>query len=188
MKKSLLVLAAVLAPSVAQAATFEIDPDHAFAVFRAKHLGIGVTYGRFDDVRGSFELNDGNPSASSVKIEIDPASVNSGVAKRDGHLKGPDFLHSKQFREFSFVSRKVKRLGKDRYEVEGTLTLRGVEKPLTVVVESTGEGKDPWGGYRAGFQTAFDLKRSEFGMTYGLSNNLVGDTIHIEFAVEGIRK
>lgn len=181
-------LAALLVPTSVQAATFEIDGDHAFAIFRAEHIGIGLTYGRFDEVFGSFELNEKNPSASSVEIEIDPASVNSGVKKRDGHLKGPDFLSTKQFREFSFESTSVKRLSKGRFEVKGQLTLRGVKKPLTVIVESTGEGKDPWGGYRAGFKTSFDLKRSEFGMTYGLSNDLVGDTIHIDFAVEGIRK
>ncbi|MEM6731760.1 MAG: YceI family protein [Myxococcota bacterium] len=190
MKKTMIVIGLLVVSGAvdARASTYAIDSDHAFAVFRAEHLGIGVTYGRFDKVSGSFELNEKQPSASSVQIMIDPASVNSGVKKRDGHLRGPDFLNAKQFREFSFESSVVKRVGDGRYEVKGTLKLRGVSKPLTVTVVSTGEGRDPWGGYRAGFKTSFELRRSEFGMTYGLSNGLVGDTITVEFAVEGLRK
>ncbi|MEO1171918.1 MAG: YceI family protein [Myxococcota bacterium] len=178
----------VLATSAGPGAEYTIDPDHAFALFSASHLGIGVTHGRFDRVSGSFVLDESSPASSSVVIQIDPASVNSGVKKRDGHLLGPDFLHAKQFPKFTFKSQSVRRLGPGRFEVAGTLELRGKSKPLTVRVESTGQGKDPWGGYRAGFKTSFELKRSEFGMTYGVADGLVGDTVRIEFAAEGIRR
>lgn len=188
MRSFLVFVALALVTVSAEAASYRIDPDHAFALFSTTHLGIGITHGRFDRVAGTFELDEANPTNSSVRIEIDPASVNSGVKKRDRHLVGPDFLHAKQFPKFVFQSRAVRKLSAGRFEVSGTLELRGKKKPVTVVVESTGAGKDPWGGYRAGFKTSFELKRSEYGMSYGLTDGLVGDTVRIEFATEGIRQ
>ncbi len=168
--------------SQGKAAHFEIDGAHSAVVFRIKHLGISYTYGRFDEVSGTVDFGGSN----AVSITIKTGSVSTGNAKRDGHLKSPDFFSAKEFPTITFKSTSWKSVEGDSYDVTGDLTLHGVTKSVTAKVEKTGEGDRGKMGYRIGFHTELDIKRSDFGMTK--LAQAVGDDVHLAISVEGIRK
>ncbi len=167
---------------------YSVDGGHSAALFKVKHAGIAYTHGRFDKFLETSAVvwDAANPAASSFVIAIDPESVNTGIEKRDQHLRNPDFFDAKQFPAFGFTSTAVKKLDDTTYEVTGNLTIHGVTKPLTVKALKTGEGKDPWGGYRIGFETSFTVKRSDFGMTKVTES--VGDDVAITFSIEAKKK
>ncbi len=166
--------------------TYQVDPVHSSAIFRIKHLGIAYVYGRFNDLSGTLKINDETPAGSVVEIHADTKNVDTFNAERDNHLRSPDFFHSKKFPIVSFKSKSFTKVSKDMYEVTGDLALLGVTRPLTVKVQRTGEGKDPWGGFRIGFETTFTIRRSDFGMNFMMGD--VGDEVRIILSVEGIRK
>ena len=168
--------------SQGKAAHYEIDGAHSAAVFRIKHLGISYTYGRFDDISGTVDFGGSN----AVSITIKANSVNTGNAQRDGHLKSPDFFSAKEFPTITFKSTSWESAGGDSYDITGDLTLHGVTKSVTAKVEKTGEGERGKHGYRIGFHTEFDIKRSDFGMTK--LGSAVGDDVHLVLSVEGMRK
>jgi len=120
--------------------------------------------------------------------------VDTGNAKRDEHLRGPDFFNAKEFPAISFKSTSLTATESDgadagkAYTLAGDLTLMGVTKPITVQAVKLAEGKDPWGNFRIGFDTSFKIKRSDFGMTYGVDNGVVGDEVTIMLSFEGIKK
>jgi polyisoprenoid-binding protein YceI len=177
-----LALALLAAPAAAD--DYAIDPTHTAVLFRVKHLGVSYTYGRFNEVEGTFKLKDGLPDA--IQVTIQAKSVDTGNKKRDDHLRGPDFFNVKQFPTITFKSKAVKRTGTDTFEVTGELSLHGKTKEITFAAKKIGEGKDPWGGYRAGAELVFTVKRSEFGMTYMPDG--IGDDVRIVVGVEGIKK
>jgi polyisoprenoid-binding protein YceI len=166
--------------------TYEVDLEHSSITFRIKHLGITYVYGRFNDMSGILKIDNQTPANSSVQVSAKTESVDTNVPKRDDHLRSPDFFDAKKFPTISFTSKSFKKLDEDTYEVAGSLNLHGITRPLTVTVEHTGSGKDPWGGYRTGYETTFTIKRSDFGMTTML--NGVGDEVRITLSIEGIRK
>jgi len=178
-----LLACAALTPA---ADSYQNDGDHAFALFRVKHMDAGYSWGRFNGVSGSISWEAADPSKSTVSVSIAADSLDTHNDKRDQHLKGPDFLDAKQFSTLTFASQSFKKLSGESYEVTGTFTLHGVSKPLTVTVAKTGEGKDPWGNERIGFETSFVIKRADFGMTNMPGG--VGDEVTIHLSVEGIKK
>lgn len=177
-------LVSIQSPSSPQgeAARYEVDPVHTSVIFRIGHLGISKTYGRFDDVSGTVDLGGSN----AVSITVQAASVDTGNEKRDNHLRSPDFLSVKEFPTISFKSSAWKKTGDDVWDVTGTLTLHGTTKEITIPVEKTGEGKTPMGDYRIGFESTFDLERTDYGMTKMVGP--VGDDVRLIIAVEAIRK
>jgi polyisoprenoid-binding protein YceI len=168
--------------------SFEIDASHSAVIYRIKHLGVAYNYGRFNDVSGSFVFDADEPEASSISVEIDTASVDSGNEKRDNHLRSPDFFNAKQFPTATFESTSVRKTGPSVYEVTGDFTMLGQTMPITATINKTGEGKDPWGGFRSGIETTFTIKRSDFGMMYMVENGGLGDEVRLTVALEGIRK
>ncbi|HEV8605774.1 MAG TPA: YceI family protein, partial [Tepidisphaeraceae bacterium] len=128
---------------------------------------VGHVYGRFNEPNGTVTIDDADPTKSSFTLELQTQKVDTGIQKRDEHLRSPDFFNVKQFPSIKFKSTAVKKTDKG-YEVTGDLTLHGVTKPITVNLEQTGQGAM---GPRQiiGFETTVDLKRSEFGM-----NNMMG--------------
>ena len=186
MKRTLLMLA--LAATVA-AATYEVDPVHSSVIFKIQHLGTSWTYGRFNDISGSIEMDAAKPEASSVTFTVKVDSVDTGNAKRDQHLKSPDFFNAKQFPEITFKSTAVKSLGKDAAEVTGDLSLHGVTKSVTAKVSKVGEGKHPKSGAEmVGFEASFLIKRTDFGMTYAVGPTGGGDEVSLIVALETHRK
>ncbi len=188
--RSLALVLATLSPLAASQAnaadTYEIDAAHAAAVFQVNHLGISTTHGRFNEISGSFVVDEANVGKSSVQLEIKTKSVDTANAKRDEHLRGPDFFDVKQYSKITLVSKSVSKNADGSYQVTGDVTMHGVTKTVSVAFKKVGEGKDPWGGYRAGFDATFSLKRSDFGMKYMLEG--IGDDVKINVAIEGVRK
>lgn len=165
----------------ARAESYQLDVSHTAVVFKIQHIQYSHTYGRFNDVQGSFALGDQPMFEFSVKT----ASIDSNFKKRDDHLRGPDFFNAKQFPMITFKSTKVETDGKN-LAVTGDLSLHGVTQTVTIPLQKMGEGQDPWGQHRAGFSTTFTIKRSEFGMTNML--DLVGDDVSLMISFEGVRQ
>ena len=164
--------------------TFQVDAGHSHVLFRTTHLGLAYAHGRFNGMSGTFTLGD----APSIEITIDATSVDTQNAKRDGHLKGPDFFNSGEYPNATFKSTKVESSGEDTFTVTGDLILLGKSKSYTFEAKKVGEGKDPWEGYRAGLAASFEIKRSDFGMNWGLDNGAVGDEVLLEISLEGVRE
>lgn len=190
-KQSLLALAVssigvMSLPALADTYTIDTKGAHASINFAIKHLGYSVLTGRFDTFSGEFTYDPAKPEASTVNVTIDTGSVNSNHAERDKHLRSPDFLNVEKFPKATFVSKKIVLDDKDEFDIVGDLTLNGVTKSITIEVEKVGEGKDPWGGYRAGFsgETTINLKDFNVKMDLGPASQ----TVQLELEVEGIKK
>ena len=171
----------------AVAAEYEIDIEgmHAAIEFRILHLGYSVLTGRFNDFGGSFSWDRDNLEASSIEVTINTASIDSNHAERDKHLREEDFLNVEKYPQAMFKSTKYKG-DASAGTLEGILTLHGVSKPIAIDVQYIGEGDDPWGGYRAGFEGSVSIRRSDFGMMYDLGPK--SDEMQLDLYIEGIRK
>ena len=167
---------------------YEIDTAHSMIIFRAKHNGVSYNYGRFNEFTGKLMMDATDVSMSMVEFEVKAASVDTGNEKRDQHLRSSDFFSAKQFPVITFKSTKVKAKEdkKDVLEVTGDLALHGVKKSITVDVEITGRAQGREGESLIGFESTFTIKRSEFGMTYGMGG--ISDDIRITVSVEAARK
>ncbi|BDF94482.1 MULTISPECIES: YceI family protein [Pseudoalteromonas] len=192
MKKLLLsaaVTATMFAASATHAAEYVIDTQgaHAFVNFKIKHLGYSWLHGRFNTFDGSFSYDSANPNASQIMVTIDTKSIDSNHAERDKHLRGGDFLNVDKFPTATFKSTSIKFDDDgDEADVTGEFTLHGVTKTITFEIDKIGEGKDPWGGYRVGFEGETSLKLADFGIDY----NLGPASTHVDIGlyIEGIRK
>lgn len=185
---SLVVAITALMAQPSVAAQYKIDTEgaHAAINFRIKHLGFSWLTGRFDKFSGTFSFDKANPSASSVKVEIDTASINSNHAQRDKHLRDKDFLDVSQFPKATFESTSVKLTGDDKATITGNLTLRGVTKEIVIEAERVGGGKDPWGGEREGFTGTTKLTLADFGITYDLGP--ASKEVELSLEVEGVKQ
>jgi len=170
---------------VAPAGSYKIDPGHTNVMFSVSHLGFSNLAGRFNKMEGDISLNPkGN---SKVTVNIKTASVDSNHDKRDTHLRGPDFFNVKQYPVMKFVSDKVSYNAKgEPVQVSGKLSLHGKTKSVTLAVTPIGAGKDPWGGYRIGYDATTTIKRSDFGMNYMQGG--IGDDIQITLNIEAIKQ
>ena len=192
MKKLLLsaaVTATMFAASATHAAEYVIDTQgaHAFVNFKIKHLGYSWLHGRFNTFDGSFSYDSANPNASQIMVTIDTKSIDSNHAERDKHLRGGDFLNVDKFPTATFKSTSIKFDDDgDEADVTGEFTLHGVTKTIIFEIDKIGEGKDPWGGYRVGFEGETSLKLADFGIDY----NLGPASTHVDIGlyIEGIRK
>ena len=163
---------------------FNVDPVHSTAIFRAHHLRAGMFYGRFNDVTGTIDLVDESPV---FDITIDINSVDTNNEKLDGHLKSPDFFNAVEFPSMTFKSASAKKIGDEKYEVSGDITIHGVTKPLTVRMSKTGQVTNRR-GEMIGFETEFTITRSDFGMMYGVEGGALSDSIKVIVALEAGRK
>ncbi len=179
------------APRAQAAATkFEIDASHSAIFFRLDHLGVSAAYGRFNVFKGSFALDGDNVAASSVSVEVDASSVDTGHEGRDKHLMSPDFFNAGEHKTITFTSTRVsKTTSPKHFDVTGKLTLRGVTKEVTIRMEKIGE-KDLGErfGYRAGFEGTLRIKRTDFGMGWGVDKGMLGDEVKLTLAFEGVKK
>lgn len=179
---------AAAAPAAAAAAPtkYSVDAVHSAVIFSVKHFNAGYTFGRFNDFTGSIVLDSANPANSSIEVVVKTESVDTANAKRDQHLRNADFFNAKQFPTITFKSTSIKPLGDDKFELKGTLTLNGKTQEITAPFVKTGEGKDPWGGYRVGGEATFSVKRSDFGITYMPDG--IGDEVRLIISIEGIKE
>lgn len=179
------VVLAMLLSSGAWAAEYKVDLSHAFIQFEISHLGFSTLVGRFNDFDGSFTWDKANPASASIEVRVNTASIDSNWAERDKHLRGDEFLDVEQYPTAVFKSTKYHG-DANGGRMDGTLTLHGVTKPITLDVKVIGEGDDPWGGYRAGFAAKTSINRSDFGISYNLGP--AAETMTFDLFIEGIRQ
>ena len=166
--------------------TYTLDPTNCYVVFRIMYLGVGYTFGGFQGPTGKMVFDDNAQANSWIEMQVQASMVSTLVSKRDNHIKSADFLNADKYPAISFQSRSVRKAGNNQYEIVGDLMLLGKKQPLTVTAVKTGEAKDPWGNYRVGFETAFTIKRSEFGMDFML--NGLSDEVQLTVSVQGVRQ
>lgn len=166
--------------------SFNVDPAHSGVLYRVMHLDASPFWGRFNKVSGKISIDDENLDAANVEITVDATSVDSNSAGRDRHLSNQDFLNVKQFPTITFKSKSVKKVGESKYEITGALTLVGKTNTITFLAERTGAGNvNPRFGYRVGFEAVFTIKRSDYGMSYGVKQKILGDEVRMVVALEG---
>lgn len=174
------------APAALAPSTIALDPVHSMAVFRIQHLGAGFFWGRFNEVAGTVRWPLDDSAAPSFDVVVEVKKVDTGSAKLDGNLQGPSFFNEAEFPTIAFKSTGATRVGERRYTVTGDLTLRGVTKSIEVDCVVTGIGKGPT-GQKVGFECTFALKRSDYGMKWGIDapKGALGDEVKMIIALEG---
>jgi len=180
-------------PVLTYTATWQMDPDHSSFQFKIRHLTVSNVKGDFNKSRGVVTIDDQNITNLKVEVFIDAASVNTGHAQRDEHLRGPDFFDVTKYPTITFVSKKVIKADTDRLKVVGDLTIHGVTREITVDVEGpTPEVKDPWGNFRRGATATTKINRRDFGLTWNkvldTGGLVVGEEVNIYVELELVRK
>ncbi len=170
-------------PFAGMADEYQIDTTHSKALFRVLHNGVAPFYGRFNDVSGTISFDGSSADSLSLNVTVKVESVDTGNDKLDGHLKSPDFFNARENPTLTFKSSSVKPAGDGSFAVTGELTIHGVTKTVTVEVENTGMAESGR-GKRCGFETIFEIKRSDYGMSYGLDRGMLGDDIRVIVGLE----
>lgn len=183
-----LALGSALFAGQALAADYAIDKagQHAFVNFKTGHLGFSYMHGTFKDFDGSFSFDAAKPEAGKIEVTLKTASIDTNHAERDKHLRSDDFLNVSKHPTATFKSTSIKSTGEGTADVTGDLTLNGVTKPVVIAAQFIGEGKDPWGGYRAGFAGTTTIKMKDFGIKMDLGP--ATENVELTFSVEGVRK
>jgi polyisoprenoid-binding protein YceI len=170
---------------------YTVDVAHTRIGVRARHAMVTTVRGAFEEFEGTAHLDVGDPAASSVQLRIRAASIDTGVADRDAHLRSPDFLDVETYPELVFSSTEVEQLDEDTYRVTGDLTIKDVTREVAVDFTLTGSARDPWGQMRVGFEGALVIRRSDWGLVWNTALDtggvLVSDKVQIEFDVSAIR-
>lgn len=187
------ILAAALGAAVltfptvgAGAAEYRIDPAHSVVQFKISHLGYSWMIGVFDRISGSFTYDPAaGPAGQKVSVEIETASIDTGHAERDKHLRSSGFLNVKKYPRASFVGTGYEG-DAEGGTMKGNLTLMGVTGPIAIAVKKVGEGDDPWGGYRAGFEGTATLDRRDFNA--GRMLGPASESMDFFLSLEGIRR
>ncbi len=167
--------------------TIDTKGMHAFVTFKVKHLGYSWLQGRFNRFSGEFDYDAENPSNNRVKVDIDVTSLDSNHAERDKHLKDERFFDANKFPDASFVSTSWKDQGNGKATMKGKFTLRGITRDVTMDVNHIGGGKDPWGGFRRGFEGSTTLNLSDYKMKEGAMLGAAVENVEIWVSVEGTR-
>jgi polyisoprenoid-binding protein YceI len=172
--------------------TWNLDPVHSVAEFKVKHMMISNVKGHFTGLSGTLTYDEQNVTNSRVEATIDAATINTGDAQRDGHLKTADFFDAEKYPAITFRSTNIKRTGDDELAVSGDLTMHGVTRPVVFNVEGpTAAGKDPWGNTRMGLSATTKVNRKDFGLTWNATLEtggiLVGEEITITLDVQFVK-
>ncbi|HOA88765.1 MAG TPA: YceI family protein [Propioniciclava tarda] len=172
--------------------TYVLDASHSSLAFIARHAMVTKVRGSFSAFTGEATINGAEPAASSLKVVVDVASVNTNDAGRDGHLKSADFFDVETYPTITFVGTGFDIVDDSTVEVTGDLTIKDVTRSVTIPFEFTGEAKDPFGNTRIGFEGRVDVSRKDFGLTWNAvletGGVLVSDKIVLEFDVSAIKQ
>lgn len=176
------------APLAAHASTWEVDAAHSQAQFSVRHLMVSNVRGVFTKVTGTVNLNDADLTKSNLDVQIDASTIDTREAKRDEHLRSPDFFDVAKFPKLTFKSTQITKQGEGKYSVAGDLTMHGVTKPVTLATELSAEIKDPWGNTKRGATATATISRKDFGLTWNKALEAggvaVGDEVKITIDVE----
>ena len=176
-------------PVRSEVETYMIDKVHSMANFKIRHLFSKVS-GTFSDVTGTIWIDRGNLEKSKVEATINVYSVDTNHKKRDTHLRSKDFFAVEKYALIRFVTTSVEASGQNEGIMHGKLTIHGVTRSVKLPFKVLGFGPDPWGGYRSGFEASLAIKRSDYGMNYGLGEGqggAVGNDVEITLLIEGIK-
>jgi polyisoprenoid-binding protein YceI len=195
-KNLVTVVAAVVTlglPAFALAEVWQIDQDHSNVGFKVRHMMVSNVKGDFGKFNGVVDIDNKDLTKSKVSVTIETASVNTGVTKRDDHLKSADFFEVAKYPTMTFVSKKVAKAGKDKLKVSGLLTLHGVTRDVVLDVEGlSGASKDPWGNLRRGASASTRISRKDFGLVWNAALETggvaVADEVLISLEIEMTKK
>jgi len=169
--------------------TWNIDASHSTIGFSIRHMVFSKVRGRFGRYTGAIRLDD-DLAKSWVEVAIDAASIDTGTAQRDTHLRSPDFFDVDHFPELRFRSSRIEELGEGRLRVIGDLTIRDTTREVALDAESAGRGMDPWGHERIGFVAKASIDRKDFGLQWNqlleAGGVLVGDRVDIELDIQAV--
>jgi polyisoprenoid-binding protein YceI len=174
---------------------WEIDPAHSTVEFAVKHMMFTTVRGRFKEFKGTVRADESNPDRSSVEVEINAASLDSGSSDRDGHLRSADFLDVANHPAITFRSKRVEgAMAKegDAFRLVGDLSIRGTSIEITLDCVYEGQGGDPWGGRRAGARATGEIDRRQWGLQWNQALEtggvLVANKVKIEVEVQAVKK
>lgn len=172
-------------PGSVHAGEYKIENVLSSVLFKTRHMQTANAWGRFNDFSGNLAFDASRPEQSKLSLTVKAASVDTNSAQRDEHLRGADFFDAKQFPEIVFTSSGFEKMEGNRYKVKGKLTMMGVTKDVEATCEYFGVGKSPRGDKAiVGAEAVLVIKRSEFGMAFGIPN--VGDEVTLTISVEAI--
>lgn len=179
---------------MAETTVWEIDPAHTAVEFAVKHMMFTTVRGRFKDVKGTIEVDEQSPDRSTVQVEIAAASIDTGVADRDTHLRSADFLDVENHPAIRFRSKRIEGAMKkegDRFSVIGDLTIRGTTMEVQLDCQYEGTGTDPWGGTRSGVRATTKIDRRDWGLQWNQALEaggiLVANDVRIELEVQAVK-
>ncbi|MDX8411736.1 MAG: YceI family protein [Mariprofundaceae bacterium] len=181
-------LAAALPAQAAENYVIDTAKNHAFIQFKISHLGFSWMLGRFNNFEGSFSYDEQRPANNEVSVSIDMTSIDTNHAERDKHLRSQDFFDVTNFPKATFVSTGYEDKGNGKGVLSGKLQLHGVTKDVAIDVTQIGTGKDPWGGYRRGFEGKTILHLSDYNMLKGGMLGLVAEKVELFLSAEGVRQ
>lgn len=168
-----------------------LDPAHTSIEFAVRHLMISTVRGRFGKFSGRLTVDDAHPSIVDVQVEIETASVDTREEKRDAHLRSADFFDADTHPTLSFSGGQVQGNVNGTFKLHGDLTIRGITKPITLVVEKLGTMKDPWGNEKQGFTASTTVNRLDFGLRWNVALEaggvLVADEVRITIEAQFAR-
>jgi polyisoprenoid-binding protein YceI len=168
---------------------WEIDPAHTTVSATAQHLGLSRVHGRFTRFAGEILIAE-DPAQSRVEARIEAASIDTGNAQRDAHLRSPDFLDVERFSELTYRSTALEPVGPRHWTVCGELTIIGIPREVPLDLRYGGSGPDPWGGTRVAFTATTRLDRSDYRMNWnqavGVGIALVGTHLQVELDVQAV--
>ena len=169
--------------------TWTVDPAHSSVEFSVKHMGIANVRGRFSEFEGTLDMKE-ELGASRARGSVKVASIDTGEAPRDDHLRSPDFFGAEEFPEITFESTRIEAIDEDTSRVVGNLTMHGITHEIKLEVAIQGTDTDPWGNMRAGLEVVGKLKRSDWDMQFnqalGSGNMLVGDKVGISLDISAV--
>ena len=168
--------------------TWAVDASHSHLEFSAKHMMISTVRGRFEKFDVALDLDDQDPTRAAVEVTVDVASLTTNEARRDTHLKSPDFFDAETYPTITFRSDRVEQVGDGKFKVIGDLTIKDQTRPVTLTVTEEGRGKDPWGNQRLAYSAEATLNRKDWGLNWNVALEtggwLVGDQIKLAVDVE----
>ena len=178
--------------SVMTGTQWAIDPAHSEISFKVKHLMISNVKGVFRKFSATISSDNEHPLTSDVKVSIDVASIETGDAGRDNHLRTSDFFHADEFPNIEFTGNSLVKTSGDEYRLIGNLTMRGVTHPVTLDVEFGGITKDPWGNEKAGLVVNGKINRKDWGLNYNAALEaggvLLGEEIKINAEIQLVKR
>ncbi|MET8330399.1 YceI family protein [Streptomyces sp. NPDC005181] len=170
---------------------YTIDPSHSSIGFTVRHAMVTNVRGSFGDHVGTLTLNGADPHHSTASIDVKIASIDTGIADRDGHLVSGDFFDAEKFPLMTFRSTHAEQLGGDTYRVTGDLTIKDVTRPLAIDLEFNGSATDPYGNERVGFEGSAEILRSDWGLTWNAALEtggvMVSDKVKLNFDISAIK-